>query len=457
MGKEKKKLFKNYNSFKKNLVNIIPLKKNIINELESNQKEKKISTDLITFSEQQYINSEIYDKILNLDSQGKIQKSKKSSNFSKNGYIDDFLYEYKNNYENILRKKTDKNKKNGKKGKNEETEETEGEDGEGEEEEEEEEEGEREGEGEGEGKYGEEEKEGIYENEIEERYYHKKLENKQYDKQYVDEYNEKEKYKDAYECEKEEINVDKKSEIKKEESINYNYWKDIVSKNNIILNKSRNDIKNISEESIIKDILLDIYKNTVEHKKTNFLCLEEILKKINLILKKQIEMNNASISHKSERQLLFQNIYELKKQIADKAFSSLSNKDFTKCCIKNICEENMRNKIDKAVKGDILNFKKLEKINKKNDKYFKDAYENSKTKNENINLFLYHLNELEKSIYTFTHFCRNISSLTYPDGRIGLNSLEQKVCLFLHDPKAMRLIRSLEKNLTKIKSICTNI
>lgn len=62
-------------------------------------------------------------------------------------------------------------------------------------------------------------------------------------------------------------------------------------------------------------MLIDIYKNTMEHKKTNFLCLEEILKKLTLILKRQNEINNFCISNKSDRQLLLQNMREVIKKI----------------------------------------------------------------------------------------------------------------------------------------------
>ncbi|CRG93087.1 conserved Plasmodium protein, unknown function, partial [Plasmodium gallinaceum] len=404
-----------------------PLKSDIINEPESNQKLKKMYTDLLTFSETPDINSEIYDKILNLNSQEyKMQKNKKSSIFSKNGYIGNCFHEYMSDCDITLSKVRDKNIENDKEEKKKEKEKyvekekEEEEDEEEEDEQEEEEENEQEEEDE---QYEKEEE--IYDNEIEEKSYHDKIKNGQYDNYCIGIYEEK-GHKDAYECEKEKINIDKKSKVKKEKSINNSCWKDIISKNNTILNKSNNNFKNIDEENVIIDIILDIYKNTMEHKKTHFLCLEEILKKINLILKKQVEICKSNVYQKSERQLLFQNIYELKKQIADKAFNSLANKDFARCYIKNIHSENIKDNIDKNTERNILNFKNLEKINEKSDKYYKDIYEKFKTKSENVNLFLFHLNELEKSIYAFTHFCRNVSSLTYPDGMIGLNSLEQK-------------------------------
>ncbi|SOV13389.1 conserved Plasmodium protein, unknown function [Plasmodium sp. gorilla clade G2] len=219
----------------------------------------------------------------------------------------------------------------------------------------------------------------------------------------------------------------------------------------------------IHDDKIEEDIILDIYKNTIEHKKTNFLCLEEILKNINLILKKQIDLNNSNETEKSERHILLKNIYQIKKQIEDKSFNSLNNKDFIKYFIKNFQKEERRLselKLNEQTKKDTIKFNISYNLNgnKKNDHtYIKQNNEQFKETNKNVHLFLSHLNQLEKSILTFTHFCTNISNQTHTENNIYLNPLENKVYLFVQNPEAMRLVRKLENNMNRIKSICLHI
>ncbi|EUD72399.1 hypothetical protein YYG_02300 [Plasmodium vinckei petteri] len=164
----------------------------------------------------------------------------------------------------------------------------------------------------------------------------------------------------------------------------------------------KNDSTNIFQDTLIKNMLVDIHKNTVEHKKTNFLCLEEILKKITLILKRQNEINNFCISNKSDRQLLLQNMREIKKKISDKGYNSLANKDLGIYYIKNIKESEPKT-INNLYKNKYL------ELDYRNDKYINQNNKKMKEKNNDIYLFLIYLNQLEKSSWKFINFCRNAS------------------------------------------------
>ncbi|VEV57886.1 conserved Plasmodium protein, unknown function [Plasmodium vinckei vinckei] len=203
----------------------------------------------------------------------------------------------------------------------------------------------------------------------------------------------------------------------------------------------KNDFTNIFQDTLIKNMLVDIHKNTVEHKKTNFLCLEEILKKITLILKRQNEINNFCISNKSDKQLLLQNMREIKKKISDKGYNSLANKDLGIYYIKNIKESESKNK-------------HLE-LDYKNDKYINQNNKKMKEKNNDIYLFLIYLNQLEKSSWKFINFCRNGSFQKSSDPNNIGNLQEKNIRSFLCDPKSMKLIRGLEKIVTKIKRNCS--
>ncbi|KEG03591.1 hypothetical protein YYE_01615 [Plasmodium vinckei vinckei] len=173
----------------------------------------------------------------------------------------------------------------------------------------------------------------------------------------------------------------------------------------------KNDFTNIFQDTLIKNMLVDIHKNTVEHKKTNFLCLEEILKKITLILKRQNEINNFCISNKSDKQLLLQNMREIKKKISDKGYNSLANKDLGIYYIKNIKESESKNK-------------HLE-LDYKNDKYINQNNKKMKEKNNDIYLFLIYLNQLEKSSWKFINFCRNGSFQKSSDPN-NIGNLQEK-------------------------------
>ncbi|SCN62213.1 conserved Plasmodium protein, unknown function [Plasmodium chabaudi chabaudi] len=220
----------------------------------------------------------------------------------------------------------------------------------------------------------------------------------------------------------------------------------------ILKNKSstdfKNDSTNIFQDTLIKDILVDIHRNTVEHKKTNFLCLEEILKKITLILKKQNEINNFCISNKSDRQLLLQNMREIKKKISDKGYNSLANKDLGIYYIKNMKES------EPKVINNLYKNKYLE-LDYKNDKYINQNNKKIKEKNNDIYLFLIYLNQLEKSSWKFINFCRNVSFQKSNDPNNIGNLQEKNIRSFLCDPKSMKLIRGLEKVVTKIKRNCS--
>ncbi|SCD22432.1 conserved Plasmodium protein, unknown function, partial [Plasmodium ovale] len=179
-----------------------------------------------------------------------------------------------------------------------------------------------------------------------------------------------------------------------------------------------------------------IYRNTEENKQKNSFCLEEIFIKMNTILKKQIEISNFCSSHKYERQLLFQNIYDLKKQIVNTAFNSLIDKDITKCFVKIVEDNEMKN-----------NVYKKSCLGKDNEK--------RKPNHDNLYLFLLHLNQLERSAFTFAHFLRNVSLQIYPAESPTFHATDQKIFSFLQDPHTVRIIRKFEKNITKIKTVCT--
>ncbi|CXI79270.1 conserved Plasmodium protein, unknown function [Plasmodium berghei] len=210
----------------------------------------------------------------------------------------------------------------------------------------------------------------------------------------------------------------------------------------------KNEVPNTFQDTFIKEMLIDIYKNTMEHKKTNFLCLEEILKKLTLILKRQNEINNFCISNKSDRQLLLQNMREIKKKIGDKGFNSLTNKDLGIYYIKNIKES------EPKIINNLYKNKCLE-LDHKNEKYMNQNNKNMKEKTNDIYLFLIYLNQLEKYSWKFINFCRNASFQKYGDlTNIG-NLQEKNIRSFLCDPKSMKLTIDLEKIVTKIKRNCS--
>ncbi|GAW79007.1 conserved Plasmodium protein, unknown function [Plasmodium gonderi] len=245
---------------------------------------------------------------------------------------------------------------------------------------------------------------------------------------------------------------DKNEENVKEQSIGKTYHNYATLKNTAMSKQSFEEIRMVDKGGFIQELIIDTHKNTLEHKKTNFLCLEEILKKMNLMLEFQIKINHSVASYQSERHMLFQHIYELKKQIADKAFNSLCNKDFTVRYVEN-AESKQKQKTY------------FGQIEPKNVEFQREEY-HTMMNNEipikgrkSIDLFFSHLSELEKCVYSFTHFCRTVSSQSciHEVGSIRLSSLEHGFFSFLRDPDAVRLIRDLEKNLTKIKSMCMSI
>ncbi|KNA02442.1 hypothetical protein PVNG_05327 [Plasmodium vivax North Korean] len=215
-------------------------------------------------------------------------------------------------------------------------------------------------------------------------------------------------------------------------------------------NQSCDELQMVAKRGSMQDLILDTHRNTLEHKQTNFLCLEEILKKMDLLLQMQMKMSQSVASHREERQLLFQHLYELKKQVADKAFNSLCNKDLARRYVERAhTKQQKESAFSKAEPtcGEIQR-KKYNPL---------QSWDVATKGTKNTRLFLFHLNELEECVYSFTHFCRDVSTRICPPpegGRAYSDSLEQgQFFSFLRDPQAMRLIRGLEKNLTKIKSM----
>ncbi|GAB64510.1 hypothetical protein PCYB_012430 [Plasmodium cynomolgi strain B] len=280
--------------------------------------------------------------------------------------------------------------------------------------------------------------------------------------------------------------------------------------NTALSNPNFDELRMAARRGSMQDLIQDTHKNTLEHKQTNFLCLEEILKKMDLILQLQLKMSQSIASHREERQLLFQHLYEvalkcafalvarkcilpfvatspspcytstsppeqLKKQIADKAFNSLCNKDLARRYVEGA----------QAKQKKEITFSKTEPtcVELQREKYNRtQSCDVTKKGTKNTRLFFFHLSELEECVYSFTHFCRDMSTricLPPEGGGTHLDSLEQGVHAhkqdggsrkkkkeeatrdmlplffsFLRDPQAMQLIRGLEKNLTKIKSMC---
>ncbi|ANQ05867.1 Uncharacterized protein PCOAH_00002000 [Plasmodium coatneyi] len=216
-------------------------------------------------------------------------------------------------------------------------------------------------------------------------------------------------------------------------------------------NQNFDSLRMAARRGSMQDLIQDTHKNTLEHKQTNFLCLEEILKKTDLILQLQMKMSQSVASHREERQLLFQHLYELKKQVADKAFNSLCNKDLARQFIE---------WAQAKQKKDIPPYKtELTCVELQREKYNPTQSCDVATKGtKNTRLFFFHLSELEECVYSFTHFCRDMSTRICPPPEGGYNthsdSFDQGFFSFLRDPQAMQLIRGLEKNLTKIKSMC---
>ncbi|CAA9986243.1 conserved Plasmodium protein, unknown function [Plasmodium knowlesi strain H] len=206
-----------------------------------------------------------------------------------------------------------------------------------------------------------------------------------------------------------------------------------------------------TRRGFMQELIQETHKNTLEHKQTNFLCLEEILKKMDLMIQLQMKITQSVASHREERQLLFQHIYELKKQVADKAFNSLCNKDLARRCVQSA---------QTTQKKDIAHSKTKPTscVELQREKYNPTQNFDVFTKGtKNTRLFFFHLSELEECVYSFTHFCRDMSTRICPSpegGCIHSDLLDQGFFSFLRDPQAMRLIRDLEKNLTRIKSMC---
>ncbi|SOV22117.1 conserved Plasmodium protein, unknown function [Plasmodium sp. DRC-Itaito] len=404
---------KNYDETKETEINI-SLTKNNENQIGYEKTEKQLNTCASSVQEVLQIKSEIYDNILNM--YNKETKSSEHNHKSKSNIGDNYFNDQENEHTSIFYQHSLKNQKK------------------------------------------------DYQDYIlDEEIINENLENEDPYDQNI--YQQEEKiYTDQYEYNK--IHDDKIEEVKNENVLNQNNTNqsNIIKKNKIKLSKTSDQMKNYSTNDIThEDIILDIYKNTIEHKKTNFLCLEEILKNINLILKKQIDLNNSNEIEKSERNILLKNMYQIKKQIEDKSFNSLNNKDFIKYFIKNFQKEERRLselKLNEQTKKDTIKFNISYNLNgnKKNDHtYIKQNNEQFKETNKNVHLFLSHLNQLEKSILTFTHFCTKISNQTHTENNIYLNPLENKVYLFVQNPEAMRLVRKLEKNMNRIKSICLHI
>ncbi|EUD66566.1 hypothetical protein C922_02887 [Plasmodium inui San Antonio 1] len=217
-----------------------------------------------------------------------------------------------------------------------------------------------------------------------------------------------------------------------------------------LLNQNYDEVPMAARRGSMQDLIQDTHKNTLEHKKTNFLCLEEILKKMDLMLQLQMKMSQSVASHREERQLLFQHLYELKKQVADKAFNSLCNKDLARRYVE-WAEAKQKKEIALSKTEPTCVELQREKYNPTQS--FHVATKGTK----NTRLFFFHLSELEECVHSFTHFCRDMSTRICPPPEGGCthsDSLEQGFFSFLRDPQAMQLIRGLEKNLTKIKSLC---
>ncbi|SOV75469.1 conserved Plasmodium protein, unknown function [Plasmodium sp. gorilla clade G3] len=404
---------KNYDETKETEIDI-SLTKNNDNQIGYGETRKQLNTGVNSFSDMLQIKSEIYDNILNMYNNE--TKSSEHNHKSKSNIEDKYFNDQENEHTPILYQQSLENQKK------------------------------------------------DYQDYIlDEKIINENLENENpYDENVYEQ--EEKKYTGQYEYYK--INDDKIEEIKNENKLNHNNRNQskIIRKNEIKLSRTSGEVKNYSTNNIThEDIILDIYKNTLEHKKTNFLCLEEILKNINLILKKQIDLNHSNETEKSERHILFKSIYQIKKKIEDKSFNSLNNKDFIKNFIKNFQKEERRVnelKLNEETKKDTIKFNISYNLNgnKKNDHtYIKQNNEQFTETNKNFHLFLSHLNQLENSILTFTHFCTNISNQTHTENNIYLNLLENKVYLFVQNPEAMRLLRKLEKNINRIKSICLHI
>ncbi|CAD51336.1 hypothetical protein PFMG_02781 [Plasmodium falciparum IGH-CR14] len=404
---------KSYDETKETDINV-SLTKNNENQIGYEETEKQLNTGVSNLSDVSQIKSEIYDNILNMYNNE--TKSSEHNHKSKSKIEDNYFNDQQNEHTPILHQHSLENQKK-------------------------------------------DEEDYILDEEI----INETLENEYpYDENIYQQ--EKTKYTSQYEYYK--IHDDKIEKDKNENALNQNNRNQykIIKKNKIKLSTTSDEVKNYSTNHIThEDIILDIYKNTLEHKKTNFLCLEEILKNINLILKKQIDLNHSNEIEKSERKILLKNIYQIKKHIEDKSFNSLNNKDFIKYFIKNFPKEETRVselKLNEETKKDTIKFNISYNLNgnKKNDHtYIKRNNEQFIETNKNFHLFLSHLNQLEKSILTFTHFCTNISNQTHTENNIYLNTFENKVYLFVQNPEAMRLVRKLEKNMNRIKSICLHI
>ncbi|KJP85280.1 hypothetical protein AK88_05091 [Plasmodium fragile] len=221
--------------------------------------------------------------------------------------------------------------------------------------------------------------------------------------------------------------------------------------NHIVLsNHNWCELRMAARRGSMQDLIKDTHKNALEHKQTNFLCLEEILKKMDLMLQLQMKMSQSVASHREERQLFFQHLYELKKQVADKAFNSLCNKDLARRYVES---NQAKQKKEITLFNTEPTYMELQR-----EKYNPTQGCDVATKGtKNTRLFFFHLNELEECVYSFTHFCREMSTQICPPREEGgytySDSLEQRFFSFLRNPQAMQLIRGLEKNLTKIKSI----
>ncbi|EWC89068.1 hypothetical protein PFNF54_02033 [Plasmodium falciparum NF54] len=372
-----------YDETKETDINV-SLTKNNENQIGYEETEKQLNTGVSNLSDVSQIKSEIYDNILNMYNNE--TKSSEHNHKSKSKIEDNYFNDQQNEHTPILHQHSLENQKK-------------------------------------------DEEDYILDEEI----INETLENEYpYDENIYQQ--EKTKYTSQYEYYK--IHDDKIEKDKNENALNQNNRNQykIIKKNKIKLSTTSDEVKNYSTNHIThEDIILDIYKNTLEHKKTNFLCLEEILKNINLILKKQIDLNHSNEIEKSERKILLKNIYQIKKHIEDKSFNSLNNKDFIKYFIKNFPKEETRVselKLNEETKKDTIKFNISYNLNgnKKNDHtYIKRNNEQFIETNKNFHLFLSHLNQLEKSILTFTHFCTNISNQTHTENNIYLNTFENKV------------------------------
>ncbi|ETW62228.1 hypothetical protein PFMC_01920 [Plasmodium falciparum CAMP/Malaysia] len=396
---------KSYDETKETDINV-SLTKNNENQIGYEETEKQLNTGVSNLSDVSQIKSEIYDNILNMYNNE--TKSSEHNHKSKSKIEDNYFNDQQNEHTPILHQHSLENQKK-------------------------------------------DEEDYILDEEI----INETLENEYpYDENIYQQ--EKTKYTSQYEYYK--IHDDKIEKDKNENALNQNNRNQykIIKKNKIKLSTTSDEVKNYSTNHIThEDIILDIYKNTLEHKKTNFLCLEEILKNINLILKKQIDLNHSNEIEKSERKILLKNIYQIKKHIEDKSFNSLNNKDFIKYFIKNFPKEETRVselKLNEETKKDTIKFNISYNLNgnKKNDHtYIKRNNEQFIETNKNFHLFLSHLNQLEKSILTFTHFCTNISNQTHTENNIYLNTFENKTAY------CMSLIDSLNQEEQLLAKLCS--